>query len=61
MKLGELLFFDQAWRNWYFGANAEFESVVAGPTETEAELSIWGSYSFIEGTVDCIAAPRPTQ
>ena len=34
-KLAALLFIDQAWRNWYFGANAEFESVVAGPTETE--------------------------
>ena len=40
MKLGALLFIDQAWRNWYFGANAEFESVVAGPTETEAEFAI---------------------
>ena len=43
MKLGALLFMDQAWRNWYFGANAEFESVVAGLTKTEAEFAIRGS------------------
>ena len=60
-KLAALLFIDQAWRNWYFGANAEFESVVAGPTETEAEFALGVSYSFIEGTGNGIAAPRPRQ
>ena len=61
MKLGALLFIDQAWRNWYLVANAEFETFVTGPTETEAEFAIGGNYSFIEGTEDCIATPRPTQ
>jgi hypothetical protein len=60
-KLGALLFIDQAWRNWYFGANAEFESVVSGPTETEVEFAFGVSYSFIKGTGDGIATPRPTQ
>lgn len=60
-KLGAMFFIDQAWRNWYFGANAELESVVAGPTETEAEFAFGLSYSFIEGTGDGVAAPRPSQ
>ena len=61
MKLGALLFIDQAWRNWYFGANAEFKSVVVGPTETEDEFALGMSYSFIQGTGNGIAAPRPRQ
>ena len=42
MKLGALLFIDQSWRNRYFATNAEFESVIPGPTETEAEFAIGG-------------------
>lgn len=60
-KLGAMLFLDQAWRNWYFGVNAEIESVLAGPTETEAEFAFGLSYSFIEGTGKGVAAPRPSQ
>jgi hypothetical protein len=36
-------------------------TLFSGPTENQAELAIGGSYSFIEGTEDCIAASRPTQ
>lgn len=60
-KLGAMLLFDQAWRNWYFGANAEFETVVSGPTESEAEFAFGVSYSFIEGTGDGIAPTIPHQ
>ena len=59
--LGAMMFLDQAWRNWFFGLNAEFESVVSGPTETEVEVAIAVSYSFIEGTGDGIAAALPKQ
>ena len=60
-KLGALLFFDQAWRNWFFGANAEFESVVSGPAETEVELAFALTYSFIKGTGNGIAPSKPKQ
>ena len=60
-KLGALLFFDQAWRNWFFGANAEFESAVSGPTETEVELAFAISYSYIEETRQGIAPSKPRQ
>ena len=30
-KLAALLFIDQAWRNWYFGANAELNLSQQGP------------------------------
>ena len=60
-KLGALLFFDQAWRNWFFGANAEFESAVSGPTETEVELAFAISYSYIEETGQGIAPSKPRQ
>jgi hypothetical protein len=60
-KLGAMLFLDQAWRNWFFGANAEFESVVSGPTEDEVELAFAITYSFIEETGDGMAPPRPRQ
>jgi hypothetical protein len=60
-KLGALLFFDQAWRNWFFGANAELESVVSGPTETEAELAFAISYSFIQETGKGVAPSKPKQ
>ena len=60
-KLGALLFFDQAWRNWFFGANAEFESVVSGPTETEVELAFAVSYSLIKGTDQGVAPSKPNQ
>ena len=60
-KLGALLFFDQSWRNWFFGANAEFESVVSGPTETEVEFAFALIYSFIEETGDGIAPSKPRQ
>ncbi|MCH8157868.1 MAG: hypothetical protein IID18_09010 [Nitrospinae bacterium] len=60
-KLGALLFMDQAWRNWFFGVNAEFESVVSGPTETEVEFAFALTYSFIEETGDGIAPSKPKQ
>ncbi len=60
-KLGALLFLDQSWRNWFFGANAEFESVVSGPTESEVELAFALSYSFIEETGEGIAPSKPKQ
>ncbi len=58
-KLGTLLFVDQAWRNWYFGVNAEFEAVVSGPTESEFSIGV--SYSFIKGTGNGIAPTIPNQ
>jgi len=60
-KLGALFFLDQSWRNWFFGANAEFESVVSGPTETEVEFAFALTYSFIEETGDEIAPSKPKQ
>ncbi len=60
-KLGALLFLDQSWRNWFFGANAEFESVVSGPTETEVEFAFALAYSFIEETGVGIAPSKPKQ
>jgi len=60
-KLGALFFLDQSWRNWFFGANAEFESVVSGPTETEVEFAFALTYSFIEETGDGIAPSKPKQ
>ena len=60
-KLGAVLFFDKSWRNWFFGANAEYESVVSGPVETEVELAFALSYSFIEGTGHGIAPSKPKQ
>ena len=60
-KLGALLFFDQAWRNWYFGVNTEFETVVSGPTESEVEFALGISYSFINGTGKDIAPTIPNQ
>lgn len=60
-KLGALLFFDQAWRNWFIGVNAELESVVSGPTETELEFALGLSYSFIKGTGQGIAPSKPKQ
>lgn len=60
-KLGALLFLDQSWRNWFFGVNAEFGSVVSGPTETEVEFAVALTYSFIEATGDGIAPSKPKQ
>jgi hypothetical protein len=57
-KLGAMLFLDQAWRNWYFGANAELETVVSGPTETEAEFAFGVTYSFISRE-PAMASPPP--
>lgn len=59
--LGALFFLDQAWRNWFFGVNAEFETVISGPTETEIELAFALTYSFIEGTGDGVAPTIPSQ
>ena len=60
-KLGAVLFFDKSWRNWFFGANAEYESVISGPVETEVEFAFALSYSFIEGTGHGIAPSKPDQ
>jgi hypothetical protein len=60
-KLGALLFLDQSWRNWFFGANAEFESALYGPTESEVEFAFALSYSFINQTGRGIAPSKPDQ
>ena len=59
--LGALLFFDQAYRNWYLGFNAEFVSTVSGPSSKEIELGLAISYSFIHETGDGVAPSRPSQ
>lgn len=59
--LGALLFFDQAYRNWYLGFNAEFVSAVSGSSFKEVELGLALSYSFIRKTGDGIAPSRPNQ
>lgn len=58
--LGGLLFFDQAYKNWFFGLNGEIEGSVTGPRETEAELAAVISYSFIQGTTE-MAPTVPNQ
>ncbi len=60
-RLGAKLFLDQAFKNFYFGANAEFETVLSGPTETEVEFALGLSYSFIQGTGDGMAPTLPKQ
>lgn len=60
-KLGAFLLLDQSWRNWFFGVNAEFESVVSGPTETEVEFAVALSYSFIKETGHGMAPSQPRQ
>ena len=59
--LGALLFFDQAYRNWYLGFNAEFVSAVSGPTSEEIELGLALSYSFIHETTNGVAPSHPNQ
>ena len=59
--LGGLLFFDQAYRNWYLGINAEWISSVSGSTSSEFEAALALSYSFIEETGDGMAPSRPQQ
>jgi len=48
--MGGLLFFDQAYKNWFFGLNGEIEGTISGESEAEAELAAVVSYSFIRGT-----------
>ncbi len=58
--IGGLLFFDQAYKNWFFGFNGEIEGTIAGEREAEAELAVVVSYSFIRGTQQK-AATVPSQ
>lgn len=59
--LGGNLFFDQAYRNWYLGINAEYGASVSGPTFSELELGLALTYSFIEETGEGVAPARPNQ
>ena len=59
--LGGLVFFDQAYRNWYLGINTEYAASVSGPTFSEFEIAAALAYSFIWGTGDGIAPARPNQ
>lgn len=59
--LGGLLFFDHAYRNWFFGLNTELLTSVSGETETELELASVVSYSMIRETGEGSAPPKPDQ
>jgi len=59
--LGGLLFFDKAYRNWYFGINAEYAASVFGPTFSEFEFAAALAYSFIRETGQGSAPARPNQ
>jgi hypothetical protein len=59
--LGGLLFFDQAFRNWYLGINTEYAVSVSGPTFSEFEIAAALAYSFIRETGEGIAPARPNQ
>lgn len=59
--LGGLLFFDQAYRNWYLGINIEYGASVSGPTFSEFEMAAALAYSFIGETGEGIAPARPNQ
>lgn len=59
--LGGLLFFDQAFGNWYLGINTEYASSVSGPTFSEFELAASFAYSFIQETGEGIAPAVPKQ
>ena len=58
--IGGLLFFDHAYKNWFFGFNGEIGHTVSGERETDAELAAVVSYSFIRGT-QRIAPTVPSQ
>jgi len=60
-NLGTHFFFDQAWRNWYFGFNSEYAWNVTGTTFSEVELGIALAYSFIGETGKGMAPTRPHQ
>ncbi len=59
--LGGLLFFDQAYRNWYLGINTEYATSVSGPTFSEFEVAGALAYSFIWETGGGIAPAIPNQ
>lgn len=48
--LEEKIFFDQAYRNWFFGLNLESSTAVSGGFEQNVEYSGVVSYSFIRET-----------
>ena len=59
--LGGLVFFDQAYRNWYLGINTEYAATVSGPTFSEFEIAAALAYSFIWETGEGIAPTIPNQ
>jgi hypothetical protein len=59
--LGLMFFLDHAHKNWFFGLNTEFETVVSGETETEVEIAGVLSYSFISTTGTSMAPSTPLQ
>jgi hypothetical protein len=59
--VGALLFFDHAYRNWYWGVNTEVGTNVSGETGTGLELAFATSYSFIRETGGAMAPTRPSQ
>ncbi|MCH8208752.1 MAG: hypothetical protein IIA62_06860 [Nitrospinae bacterium] len=61
LSLGGKLFFDQAYRNWYFGLNLEYDANVSGPTSSEFEVASAISYSFIGETGTGMAPSKPQQ
>lgn len=54
------IFFDQAYHNWFLGANLESSTAVSGGFETGLEYAAVISYSLIRGTKR-VASPRPDQ
>ena len=59
--VGGLLLFDQAYRNWYWGVNAEMATTISHENGTEAEFASVISYSFIQETGEGMAPSRPNQ
>jgi len=59
--VGGLLFFDQAYRNWYLGINTEYAASISGPTFSGVEIAGALAYSFIWETGDGVAPAIPNQ
>jgi len=54
------IFLDQAYRNWYFGANLVPSVSVGGQTQSALEWGMMAAYSFIAET-DRVAPTKPRQ
>lgn len=59
--VGENVFFDQAYRNWYLGINSEYAASVSVPSFSEFEIAAALAYSLMRETKEGIAPARPNQ